>query len=92
VSGSARQTKGFVLPALCSATKRLMAAWRLTREWKTPCFSRRRVSLAKKRSTALSQEQDVDVKWNFQRGWRASQARTLSFLWAVTLPPEAPSV
>ena len=31
-----------------------MAAWRSTIEWKTPRFSRRLVSLAKKLSTALS--------------------------------------
>ena len=40
-SGSARQMKGFGL-WLCSARKRLMAAWRSTMEWKTPCFRRRR--------------------------------------------------
>ena len=33
-----------------------MAAWRSTREWKTPRLRRRLVSLAKKPSTALSQE------------------------------------
>lgn len=32
-----------------------------------PYFSRRRVSLAKKPSTALSQEQDVGTKWKAQR-------------------------
>jgi hypothetical protein len=36
-----------------------MAAWRST----TPGFRRRLVSLAKKVSTALSQEQEVGVKW-----------------------------
>jgi hypothetical protein len=36
-------------------------------EWKTPRFTRRRVSLAKKPSTALSHEQDVGVKWKVQR-------------------------
>src|SRR5262249_6334301 len=36
--------------------KRLMAAWSSTRERKTPRLRRRRASLAKKPSTALSQE------------------------------------
>src|SRR5215471_13973252 len=58
-------------------------AWRSTSEWKTPRCSRRRVSVAKKVSTALAQEQEVGVKWNVQRGWRASQARTLGCLWAA---------
>ena len=60
-SGSARQTKGLGL-WLCSARKRLIAACRSTMEQKTPFFSRRRVSFAKKPSTALSQELDVGVK------------------------------
>jgi hypothetical protein len=29
------------------------------------------VSLAKKPSTALSQDAEVGVKWKVQRGWRA---------------------
>jgi hypothetical protein len=37
-----------------------------------PRFSRRFVSLAKKLSTALSQEQEVGVKWEVKRSWRAS--------------------
>ena len=37
-------------------------------ERKTPRLSRRLVSLAKKPSTALSQEQEVGVKWKVQRG------------------------
>ena len=57
-----------------------MAAWRSTTERKTPRFRRRLVSLAKKPSTALSQEHEVGVKWKVQRGWRASQARTLRML------------
>ena len=56
--GSAVQTKGLGW-ALASATKRLMAAWRSTTERKTPRFNRRLESLAKKPSTALSQEQEV---------------------------------
>ena len=81
-SGSARQMKGFGF-WLCSSTKRLMAAWRSTTEQKTPCFSRRRVSVAKKPSTALSQEAEVGVKWKVQRGWLASQSRTFGCLWVA---------
>ena len=39
--------------------------------------------LAKKVSTAFSQEPEVGVKWKIQRGWRASQARTLGCLWVA---------
>ncbi len=60
--GSARQMKGLGL-WLCSATKRLMAAWRSATEGKTPRFRRRLVSLAKKPSTAFSHELEVGVKW-----------------------------
>ena len=60
-----------------------MAAWSSTMERKTPRLSRRLVSLAKKPSTALSQEAEVGVKWKVQRGWRASQARTLGCLWVA---------
>jgi hypothetical protein len=62
-SGSAVQTNGLGL-ALVSCRKRLMAAWRSAMPVKTPRLSRRRVSLAKKPSTALSQEVEVGVKWN----------------------------
>ena len=79
-SGLAFQVKGFGLAALYSRMKRLMAAWRSTTEWKTPFLSRRRVSLAKKPSTALSHEHEVGVKWKVHRGWRASHSWTLSFL------------
>ena len=67
LSGLAVHVKGFG-SALVSATKRLMAAWRSTTEWKTPRFNRRRLSLAKKPSTALSHEHEVGVKWNTKRG------------------------
>ena len=60
-----------------------MAACRSTIERNTPRLSRRRVSGEKKVSTALSQEPEVGVKWKVQRGWRASQARTLGCLWAA---------
>ena len=62
LSGSAVHVKGFG-SALVSARKRLMAAWRSTTERKTPRFKRRLDSLAKKPSTALSQEHEVGVKW-----------------------------
>ena len=58
--GSAVQTKGLGL-SLVSARKRLMATSRSTSERNTPRFKRRLVSLAKKPSTALSQEADFGV-------------------------------
>ena len=68
-SGCAFQMNGCGLAALYSRTKRLMAAWRSTREWKIPCLSLRRVSLAKKPSTALSHEHEVGVKWKVEAAW-----------------------
>jgi hypothetical protein len=41
------------------------------------------VSLAKKVSTALSQDAEVGVKWKVQRGCRASHSRTLGCLWVA---------
>src|SRR4051812_45393661 len=73
LSGSAVHVKGFG-SALVSARKRLMAAWRSTTERKTPRFKRRLDSLAKKPSTALSQEHEVGVKWKTKRSCRSSQA------------------
>ncbi len=73
-SGSGFQMKGLGLLALYSRIKRLIAAWRSTSEWKPPCLSRRRVSFAKKPSTALSHEHKVGVKWEVQRGWRTSHS------------------
>ena len=52
-----------------------MAAWRSTTDRKTPRFNRRLVRVAKKVSTAFSQEHEVGVKWKVKRGWRASQER-----------------
>jgi hypothetical protein len=66
LSGLAVQVNGFG-SALVSATKRLMAAWRSMTERKTPRFNRRRLSLAKNPSTALSQEHEVGVKWKTKR-------------------------
>ena len=57
-----------------------MAAWRSTRDRNTPRFSPRLLGLAKKPSTALSQEADFGVSWKVKRGWRSSQARTLGCL------------
>lgn len=71
--GSAVQTKGLGVE-LVSARNRLIATWRSTRERKTPRLRRRLVSLAKP-STALSQDAELGVKWNAQRGCRASHLR-----------------
>jgi hypothetical protein len=60
-----------------------MAACRSTTDWKTPRLRRRLVRVAKKPSTALNQEAEVGVKWNVQRGWRASHFRTSECLWAA---------
>src|SRR3954447_17182739 len=79
LSGSAVHVKGFG-SALVSARKRLMAAWRSATERKTPRFKRRLDSLAKKPSTALSQEHEVGVKWKTKRSCRSSQARNLGML------------
>src|SRR6202040_1539458 len=81
-SGSAVQTKGFG-SSLVSRRKRLIAAWRSTIEQNTPRLRRRLVSLAKKPATALSQEAEVGVKWNVQRGCRASHFCTLGCLWVA---------
>src|SRR5437867_832981 len=43
--------------------KRKTAAFNSATDRKTPRLSRRRVSLAKKPSTALSQEHEVDQRW-----------------------------
>src|SRR5260221_6398452 len=58
LSGSAVHVKGFG-SALCSTTKRLIAACKSTTDRKTPRFNRLFVSLAKKPSTALSQDAEV---------------------------------
>src|SRR3954451_10781072 len=61
-----------------------MAAWRSTMDLKTPRLRRLRVRAEKKFSTALSQEPEMGVKWNTQRGCRASQSRTLGCLWVAS--------
>ena len=61
VSGSLAQWKGFDL-ILASLTKWLMVSWSETKEWKTPRFRRRLVSLAKNPSPALIQDAEVGVK------------------------------
>jgi hypothetical protein len=78
-SGSALQVKGLGF-SLVSARKRLMAVWRSTMPVKTPRLSRCRASLANNPSTALSQEAEVGVKWNWNRLCRSSQAWTLGCL------------
>jgi hypothetical protein len=50
-----------------------MAAWRSATRLKTPRLSRRWVNLAKKPSTALSQEAEVGVKWKWKRVCRPSR-------------------
>ena len=52
-------------------------------EWKLPRRMRWRVRAEKNVSTAFSQEPDVGVKWNVQRGCRASQAFTFGCLWVA---------
>src|SRR5215469_9342933 len=59
-SGSLVHRNG-VGSVLASSTKRLIAACSDTSEWNAPRFSRRLVSLAKKPSTAFSQEVDDGV-------------------------------
>jgi hypothetical protein len=76
ILSGAVHVKGFG-SALVAARNRLMAAWRSPTERKTPRFERRLDSLAKKPSTALSQEHEVGVKWKTKRSCRSSQARTL---------------
>src|SRR5580700_10870221 len=58
---SAVQTKGLG-SELVSSTNRLIAAWRSATDRNTPRLGRRLVSLAKKPSTALSQDAEVGVK------------------------------
>src|ERR1700680_5204942 len=82
LSGSAVHVKGFG-SALCSTTKRLMVACKSTTDMKTPRFNRRFVSLAKKPSTALSQDAEVGVKWKDQRGCRRSHWGTFGGLWVA---------
>ncbi len=74
--------KGFG-SVLFSVTKRLIAAGKSTTDTKAPRFNRRRVSLAKKPATALSQDAEVGVKWKVQRGCRASHFCTLGCLWVA---------
>ena len=59
--GSAVQTKGLG-STFVSATKRLMATYRSMTDRNTPRLRRWRVSLAKKPSTALSQDAEVGVR------------------------------
>ena len=52
-----------------------LAACRSVTDRNTPRLRLRLVRMAKKPSTALSQEDEVGVKWKVQRGWRASHWR-----------------
>src|ERR1700732_3728620 len=77
--GSLVQVKGFGF-ALVSSRERWMASLSSWRARNTPRLRRFLVSLAKKLSTALSQEVDVGVKWNTNRGWFSIHSRTLGCL------------
>ena len=79
LSGSLVQIKGFGF-ALASAMKRLMASLSSWSERKTPRLRRLLVSFAKKPSTALSQEQEVGVKWKTKRGCLSSQSSYVRML------------
>jgi len=57
-----------------------MAACKSAIERKTPRRMRCRVILEKKSSTALSQEAEVGVKWNVQRGWRDDKFRGAGYV------------
>ena len=57
-----------------------MAACRSTTEWKTPRLRRRLASLAKKPSTALSQEAEVGVKWKVKRAMTVEPGAHLGML------------
>jgi hypothetical protein len=68
-------------PAIVAeAMKRSMAALSSATDRNTPRLRPRLVSLAKKPSTALSQDAEVGAKWKVQRGCRASQSRTFGRL------------
>jgi hypothetical protein len=60
-----------------------MVCFRSSTERNTPRLRRFFVSVAKKPSTALSQDADVGVKWNVQRGCWDSHSRTLGCLWVA---------
>jgi hypothetical protein len=66
--------------ALASSMRRSIAPWGATREWSTPRLSRRRVSLAKKPSTASSQDAGVGVKLEDEAGVPAEPPHHLGVL------------
>src|ERR1700746_4204890 len=74
--GSLVQVKGFGF-ALMSSRGRWMGSLSSWRDRNTPRLRRFLVSLAKKPSTALSQEADVGVKWNTNRGCLSIHSSTL---------------
>ncbi len=51
--------------------------------WKTPRRMLLSVMSAKKRSTRLSQEAEVGVKWRWKRGCLSSQRLTVGVLWVA---------
>ena len=82
LSGSAVQMKGLG-SWLCLGEVAVDGGLEVDDGAEDAALQRRLVSLAKKPSTALSQEQEVGVKWKVKRGWRSSQARTFGCLWAA---------
>jgi hypothetical protein len=56
-----------------------------TANWNAPRLRRRFVSLAKKPSTALSQDAEVGVKWKVRRKCCANHSRNLGCLWVAWL-------
>ena len=72
--GSAFQTNGLG-SRLCASTKRLMAVCSATREWKTPRWRRRLVSLAKKVSTGCCQS---NANWSPKRPKQEISGRQLT--------------
>src|ERR1700747_1268376 len=82
--GRVVQTKGLG-SALASEMKRSMATSSSATDRNTPRLRRLLVSLAKKPSTALSQEAEVGVKWKVQRGGFASRFWTFGCLWVGVL-------
>ncbi len=55
--------------AICSAATVISSPT----DWRTPCLSRLRVSLAKKPSTAFGHEHEAGVKWKVRHGHRAAE-------------------
>jgi hypothetical protein len=72
--GLAVHVKGFGL-ALVSATKRLMAACRSIREWKTPRFNRRRIDIEPDNVAQLGDEVRIVRELELSEPMRLEPAR-----------------